>query len=84
MLGVSWIDNGIQSIVIHFDWRIKDAIKALIERRYNRKELRKGNILFELCVPTERVCSFDMKNFFTFYGMIMEKICMMALFTPFQ
>ena len=81
---LDWINNDIQSIVVHFDWWWKDVMEALVEKRYDKKEFKESNIFFELCILIGRVCSFNTENFFTFYRMIIENIDVKPPFTPFE
>ena len=55
-----------------------------MKRRYDGRELREGNTFLKPCVLTKEVYNFDTKNFFTFYRIIVERIRVKSLFTPFQ
>ena len=44
-----------------------------MERKYDGDELRIGNVFLEPCGLIERVYSFDIMNFLTFYRSIIEK-----------
>ena len=65
------------------NWKQRDVMEALVEKRYKGRELREGNIFLELCVLIERVCSFDTMNFFIFCKAVMKKIGVKPPFTLF-
>ena len=69
---------------MHPDWQWHDVVESLVEKRNDGEELRASNILLELCTLIKRVCNFNIMNFFTFYGIIMNKISVKTLFTLFQ
>ena len=55
-----------------------------LTKKYNDWEWKKGNMCFEAYIPFKWVYRFDMESFFTFYGMVVEKIRVKSLFTQFQ
>ena len=58
----------------NFDWRRKDVIKVLEEKCYDKQQFKKSNMSFEPYIPSKWLCNYDIKNYFIFYRMIMEKI----------
>ena len=59
-----------------------DVIKAL-EEKYNKQELKRSNMFFKPYLAFEWIYNFNIKNFFTFYRMVEEKIRVKPPFTPF-
>ena len=54
-----------------------------MKKRYETTKLKRSNIFIKACNLSERVCNFDTKNIFIFYGVMMEKLGVNRLFTTF-
>ena len=55
-----------------------------MKKMYEMVELKGSNIFLITCNLSERACSFERRNFFMFYGAIMEKHRVKLLLTTIQ
>ena len=77
---MSWTEEEVQTTPAHFDWQWKVYANALVDR-YDDEEICQSNLTFKSCDQTKKICSFDIENFFTFYGYTMSKLMVKPLFT---
>ena len=84
MLELQWIENDVWSTAAHPNWQRKDAVEALMKKRYKVAKLKRGNIFLKTCSMSERVYSCNTTNSFMFYKEKKEKLDVKPPFMAFQ